>query len=77
MPFEEETRKFSDGTYVTLSRMIPTIKELIFDLAGDVPLDNMTDFSYEDNEIIDTTIETNDEEVISDLQTRKYQLKNL
>ena len=76
MPFEEETRKFSGGTYVTLSRMISTIKELIFDLAGDFPLDNMTDFSYEDNEVIDTlTIEANDEEVISDFTNKKISIK--
>ncbi|PKY36657.1 hypothetical protein RhiirB3_459800, partial [Rhizophagus irregularis] len=76
MPFEEETRKFSGGTYVTLSRMISTIKELIFDLAGDFPSDNTTNLSYEDNEEVNTfPIETNDEEVISDFTNKKISIK--
>ncbi|CAB4415453.1 unnamed protein product [Rhizophagus irregularis] len=76
MPFEEETRKFSGGTYVTLSRMISTIKELIFDLAGDFPSDNTTNLSYEDNEEVNIfPIETNDEEVISDFTNKKISIK--
>ncbi|EXX57756.1 hypothetical protein RirG_204140 [Rhizophagus irregularis DAOM 197198w] len=76
MPFEEETCKFSGRTYVTLSRMISTIKELIFDLAGDFPSDNTTNLSYEDNEEVNTfPIETNDEEVISDFTNKKISIK--
>src|SRR6266542_2979416 len=76
MPFEEETRKFSGGTYVTLSRMISTIKELIFDLARDFPSNNTTNLSYEDNEEVNTfPIETNDEEVISDFTNKKISIK--
>ncbi|CAJ0648197.1 3774_t:CDS:2 [Entrophospora sp. SA101] len=32
MPFEQATCEFSGGSYVTLSKMVPTIKELIFNL---------------------------------------------
>ena len=33
LSFEEMTREFSGGSYVTLSRMMPNINELIFNLA--------------------------------------------
>ncbi|CAB4428330.1 unnamed protein product [Rhizophagus irregularis] len=56
--------------------MISTIKELIFDLAGDFPSDNTTNLSYEDNEEVNTfPIETNDEEVISDFTNKKISIK--
>ncbi len=78
MSFEKEMCKFSGRIYVTLSRMILTIKELIFNLTGDFLLDNMTDFLYEDNEIIDTlTIESNDKEVISNFTNKKISIKEL
>ncbi|CAJ0643301.1 10689_t:CDS:2 [Entrophospora sp. SA101] len=32
IPFEQATCEFSGGSYVTLSKMVPTIKELIFNL---------------------------------------------
>lgn len=78
MPFENATREFSGGTYVTLSRMIDTIKELIFDLADpSVPLPIS---SSEDNteEVIEPlTIEVDDEEIISNYTKRKISIKIL
>jgi len=37
---EEAIQEFSGNTHVTLSRVIPTIKEMIFNLASDTPSDN-------------------------------------
>ncbi len=77
MPFEEETRKFSGGTYVTLSRMIPAIKKLIFDLADDLSL-TINDPLFENtDELIDILpIETDSEEVISNFTKKKISIKN-
>ena len=47
MPFEEATREFSGNSYITLSRVIPIIKEMIFDLTTEVPSNN-DDFLNED-----------------------------
>jgi hypothetical protein len=47
MPFEEATREFSGNSYITLSQVIPIIKEMIFDLATEV-LSNNDDFLNED-----------------------------
>ncbi|RIB01021.1 hypothetical protein C2G38_2232099 [Gigaspora rosea] len=51
MPFEEITQKFSGNTYVTLSRVIPKIKEIIFDLASEEPSSDDL-FSKEDTIMI-------------------------
>jgi len=77
MPFEEETRKFSGRTYVTLSRMIPAIKKLIFDLADDLSL-TINDPLFENtDELIDILpIETDSEEVISNFTKKKISIKN-
>ncbi|GBC17752.2 zinc finger BED domain-containing protein 1-like [Rhizophagus irregularis DAOM 181602=DAOM 197198] len=47
MPFEEATHEFSGNSYITLNRVIPIIKEMIFDLATEVPSNN-DDFLNED-----------------------------
>ena len=77
MPFEEEICKFSGGTYVTLSRMIPAIKKLIFDLADDLSL-TINDPLFENtDELIDILpIETDSEEVISNFTKKKISIKN-
>lgn len=45
IPFEEATHYFSGNTYVTLSKMILTIKEFIFNLAT-----SSVDFPSNDND---------------------------
>lgn len=69
MPFENATQEFSGGTYIILSLMISTIKELIFDLACDSSSNNInylnedTVFEIED----EFSIEIEDKEIISNL----------
>ncbi|GBC41300.2 zinc finger BED domain-containing protein 1-like [Rhizophagus irregularis DAOM 181602=DAOM 197198] len=70
MLFEEATREFSGNSYITLSRVIPTIKEMIFDLATEVPL-NSDDFSNEDTVFESEAVETqqtdfDDDEIINE-----------
>lgn len=79
MPFEEATREFSGNTYVTLSKVIPTIKEMIFDLACETPLNNdlflNEDTIFEsDNEDMQP-IDFNDDDIISNVTKKKFQLK--
>ncbi|CAG8784135.1 14209_t:CDS:1, partial [Rhizophagus irregularis] len=80
MPFEEATREFSGNSYITLSRVIPTIKEMIFDLATEVPL-NSDDFSNEDTVFESEAVETqqtdfDDDEIISNITKKKISIKN-
>ncbi|PKB93010.1 hypothetical protein RhiirA5_387453, partial [Rhizophagus irregularis] len=78
MPFENATCEFSGGTYVTLSRMIDTIKELIFDLADPsvlLPISSSED-NTEEEVIEPLTIEVDDEEIISNYTKRKISIKN-
>src|SRR5438874_2450115 len=78
MPFENATCEFSGRTYVTLSRIINIIKELIFDLADSsvfLPINSSEDNTAE--EIIESlTIEIDDKEVISNYTKRKFSIKN-
>ena len=81
MPFENTTRNFSGGTYVTLSTIISTIKKLIFDLACESPLDNIN--YLDENTIFETEpftdellIEIEDEEIISNISKRRVSIKN-
>jgi zinc finger BED domain-containing protein 1 (E3 SUMO-protein ligase ZBED1) len=81
MPFENATRNFSGGTYVTLSTIISTIKKLIFDLACDSSLDNIN--YLDENTIFETEtftnellIEIEDEEIISNISKRRVSIKN-
>src|SRR6185312_13836752 len=71
LPFEEATRDFSGSIYITLSKMIPKIKELIFNLADGSSLnsneyldDNDNDNAYESEEDI-LLIEIDNNDVIS------------
>ncbi|GBC29861.2 zinc finger BED domain-containing protein 1-like [Rhizophagus irregularis DAOM 181602=DAOM 197198] len=80
MPFEEATREFSGNSYITLSRVIPTIKEMIFDLATEVLL-NSDDFSNEDTVFESEAVETqqtdfDDDEIISNITKKKISIKN-
>jgi hypothetical protein len=81
MPFENATRNFSGGTYVTLSTIISTIKKLIFDLACDSPLDNINYLN--ENTIFETEtftdellIKIENEEIISNISKRRVSIKN-
>src|SRR6266542_6369487 len=77
MPFEEKTCKFSDRTYVTLSRMIPAIKKLIFDLADNLSLIiNDPLFENTDELINILLIKTDNEKVISNFTKKKILIKN-
>ncbi|RGB31258.1 hypothetical protein C1646_792337 [Rhizophagus diaphanus] len=79
LSFEEATQEFSGGTYVTLSKMIPCINELIFNLA---PLDNTNvndiDYYNEDTvfeeDILD--VENDNEEIISNITKTKISIKD-
>ncbi|CAG8497805.1 299_t:CDS:2, partial [Racocetra persica] len=80
MPFEEMTREFSGNTYVTLSRVIPKVKEIIFDLASEAPpsndlfFDEDTIFESEDAEI--QHIDCDDDEIVSNITKRRISIKN-
>ncbi|CAG8706944.1 5843_t:CDS:2 [Rhizophagus irregularis] len=80
MPFEEATHEFSGNSYITLSRVIPIIKEMIFDLATEVPSNNddflneNTIFGSEALEIQQTDFD--DDEVISNITKKKISIKN-
>jgi hypothetical protein len=81
MPFEEATREFSGNTYVILSRVIPKIKEMIFDLAtSESPLSNEellnedTVFGLDDAEV--QPIDMDDDEIISKITKKKISIKN-
>ena len=81
MPFEEATREFSGNTYVTLSQVIPKIKEMIFDLAtSELPLDNEellnedTVFGSEDAEL--QPVDMDDDEIMSNITKKKISIKN-
>ena len=79
MPFENATRDFSGGTYVTLSSTISTIKKLIFDLAGNSSLDNININYLDENTVFETEellIEIEDEEIISNISERRVSIKN-
>jgi len=83
MPFENATRDFSGGTYVTLSSIISTIKKLIFDLAGNSSLDNIDNNYLDENTVFETEtfteevlIEIEDEEIISNISKRSISIKN-
>ncbi|PKC55862.1 hypothetical protein RhiirA1_446717 [Rhizophagus irregularis] len=79
LPFEEATREFSGGTYVTLSKMIPCINELIFNLA---PLDNTNDNDidyYNEDTVFEEDIldvENDNEEIISNITKKKISIKD-
>ncbi|PKC58903.1 hypothetical protein RhiirA1_494414, partial [Rhizophagus irregularis] len=80
MPFEEATREFSGNSYITLSRVIPIIKEMIFDLATEVPSNN-DDFLNEDTIFGSEALEIqqtdfDDDEVISNITKKKISIKN-
>jgi hypothetical protein len=80
MPFEEATREFSGNSYITLSQVIPIIKEMIFDLATEV-LSNNDDFLNEDTIFGSEALkiqQTNfdDDEVISNITKKKISIKN-
>ncbi|CAG8749577.1 3383_t:CDS:2, partial [Ambispora leptoticha] len=80
MPFEEATREFSGNTYVTLSKVIPTIKEMIFDLACETPLNNdlfldeATVFGSDNEDM--QPIDLNDDNIISNVTRKKISIKN-
>ena len=78
LPFEEATREFSGGTYVTLSKMIPCISELIFELApsNNTNINNI-DFLNE-NTIFegDVNVENDTEEIISNITKKKISIKD-
>ncbi|CAG8529752.1 10641_t:CDS:2, partial [Cetraspora pellucida] len=75
----EATREFSGNTYVTLSKVIPTINEMIFDLLTEIPsnnnlfLDEDTVFGLKDEEI--QPIDFDDEEIISNITKKKILIK--
>ncbi|EXX50412.1 hypothetical protein RirG_271130 [Rhizophagus irregularis DAOM 197198w] len=80
MPFEEATHEFSGNSYITLSRVIPIIKEMIFDLATEVPSNN-DDFLNEDTIFGSEALEIqqtdfDDDEVISNITKKKISIKN-
>ncbi|CAG8786646.1 4446_t:CDS:1, partial [Cetraspora pellucida] len=78
MPFEKITKEFSGNSYVTLSRVIPKIKEIIFDLASEASsndelfLDEDTVFESDttDMQYID------DDEIISNIIKKKIFIKD-
>jgi len=80
IPFEEATREFSGNTYVTLSKVVPTINEIIFDLATETPsnndlfLDEDTVFGLEDKEI--QPIDFDEEEIVSNITKKRILIKN-
>jgi hypothetical protein len=80
MLFEEAIREFSGNSYITLSRVIPIIKEMIFDLTTEVPSNNNdflnenTIFGSEALEIQQTDFD--DDEVISNITKKKISIKN-
>ena len=82
LPFEEVTKEFSGGSYVTLSRMMPNINELIFNLApsDNTDTDDVNDINYlNDNTIFEGDtgdIENDNEEIISNITKRKISIKN-
>jgi len=79
LPFENATRDFSGGTYVTLSSIISTIKKLIFNLAGNSSLDNININYLDENTVFETEellIEIEDEEIISNISKRSISIKN-
>ena len=78
VPFEETTREFSGGTYVTLSKMMLTIKELIFNIATNSPSDdnnylNENTIFEEAEATVDVEI---DDEIISNITNKKISIKN-
>ena len=78
-PFEEETRYFSGNTYVTLSKMMSTIKVLIFNLAThseDLP-SNDVDYQNEDTIFEEAAdVEIDNEEIISNITKKKISIKD-
>ncbi|RGB43704.1 hypothetical protein C1646_661249 [Rhizophagus diaphanus] len=79
---DEVTRYFSGNTYVTLSKMMVTIKELIFNLATssvDSPADdndyNNENTIFEENEI-ENEIEIDNEEIISNITKKRITIKD-
>ncbi|CAG8776484.1 20690_t:CDS:2, partial [Rhizophagus irregularis] len=77
-PFEGATRYFSGGTYVTLSKMMLTIKEFTFDLATDsenLP-SNDADYLNEDTIFEEGDVEIDNEEIISNITKKKISIKN-
>ncbi|CAH1767250.1 4280_t:CDS:2, partial [Entrophospora sp. SA101] len=61
----QATCEFSGGSYVTLSKMVPTIKELIF---------NLGDF-YDASLLGETTTNIDDDEVLSNYSKKKISIK--
>ncbi|PKY36187.1 hypothetical protein RhiirB3_458263 [Rhizophagus irregularis] len=77
-PFEGATRYFSGGTYVTLSKMMLTIKEFTFDLATDsenLP-SNDADYLNEDTIFEEGDVEIDNEEIISNITKKKISIKD-
>lgn len=80
MPFEEITRELSGGTYVTLSKIIPVIKEFIFDYApNSLPEledinDNNLELYLEEEEL--QPIDSDDDTTISNYTKKKINIKN-
>jgi zinc finger BED domain-containing protein 1 (E3 SUMO-protein ligase ZBED1) len=78
MPFEQATCEFSGGSYVTLSKMMPTIKELIFNL-GDFYeislLDETTTSEFNDLYETNSIPDIDDEEVLSNYSRKKISIK--
>ena len=78
-PFEEATRYFSGGTYITFSRMILTIKEFIFNLATDSEnlLSDDVDYQNEDTIFEEAAdVEIDNEEIISNITKKKISIKD-
>ncbi|CAG8781837.1 21186_t:CDS:2, partial [Cetraspora pellucida] len=74
------TREFSGNTYVTLSKVIPTIKEMIYDLANeaisnnDLFSDENTVFELKAEEI--QPIDLDNDEIISNITKKRILIKN-
>nr|CAG8636594.1 13142_t:CDS:1 [Entrophospora candida] len=77
MHFEQATCEFSGGSYVTLSKMVQTIKELIFNL-GDFyeVLDETTTSEFNDLYETNSIPDIDDEEVLSNYSKKKISIKH-